>query len=87
MNFNTITSKLLKSNLLGSSLKVLSIKILGVFILFGVSLFLTNYFPPELVGQYDFVRTLLMIIGGLSVLGMDQSIIYYSGFFKSQNSF
>ena len=86
MKFNTITSKLLKSNFLGNSLKVLSIKIFGVFILFAVSLFLTNYFPPELVGQYDFVRTLLMIIGGLSVLGMDQSIIYYSGLFKSQNS-
>ncbi|GAA4245546.1 MULTISPECIES: flippase [Winogradskyella] len=86
MKFNSITSKLLNSSLLGSSLKVLFIKILGVLLLFAVSLFLTNYFPPELVGQYDFVRTLLMIIGGLSVLGMDQSIIYYSGFFKSQNS-
>lgn len=86
MKFNHITSKLLKSNLLGSSLKVLSIKILGVFVLFSLSMFLTNYFPPELVGQYDFVRTLLMIIGGLSVLGMDQSIIYYSGFFKTQDS-
>lgn len=86
MKFNYITSKLLKSNFLGSSLKVLFIKILGVFILFSLSMFLTNYFSPELVGQYDFVRTLLMIIGGLSILGTDQSIIYYSGFFKSQDS-
>jgi O-antigen/teichoic acid export membrane protein len=86
MKFNNITSKLLKSNLLGSSLKVLFIKILGVLILFSLSLFLTNYFPSELVGQYDFVRTLLIIIGGLSVLGMDQSIIYYAGYFKSQDS-
>ena len=86
MNFNTIATKLLRSNLLRGSLNVLFIKISGVFILFSVSSFLTNYFPPELVGQYDFVRTLLMIMGGLSVLGTDQSIIYYSGFFKSQNS-
>ncbi|WP_179353362.1 MATE family efflux transporter [Winogradskyella vidalii] len=64
---------------------MLFIKIAGVLLLFLLSLFLTNFYSPSVVGQYDFVRTVLMIIGGLSIVGTNQSIIYYSGFFKSQN--
>lgn len=86
MNFNNIVAKFLKSDLMGRSLKVLIIKISGVLLLFLLSLFLTNYYSPKVVGQFDFVRSVLMIIGGLSILGTNQSIIYYSGFFKSQNT-
>ncbi|WP_179333996.1 MATE family efflux transporter [Winogradskyella costae] len=86
MDINAIVSKFLKSDLMGKSLKVLAIKVTGVLLLFLLSLFLTNYYSPRTVGQYDFVRSILMIIGGLSILGTNQSIIYYSGHFKSQNT-
>ena len=86
MNFNNIVAKLIKSDLLGRSLKVLLIKISGVLLLFALSMFLTNNYEPNLVGQYDFARSILMIVGGFAMLGTNQSVIFYSGVFKSQKS-
>ena len=45
-----------KDALINKSLKVLLLRVAGVFFFFGLSLFLTNYYDPELVGKYDFAR-------------------------------
>ena len=55
--------------------------------MFFLSLFLTNSFSAEIVGQYDFVRSTLMILSGASLLGTNQAIIYYSGVLTSNKSF
>ena len=55
--------------------------------MFLLSLFLTNLFSAEIVGQYDFVRSFLMILSGASLLGTNQAIIYYSGILTSNKSF
>jgi O-antigen/teichoic acid export membrane protein len=55
--------------------------------MFLLSLFLTNSFSAEIVGQYDFVRSLLMILSGASLIGTNQAIIYYSGVLTSKKSF
>ena len=68
------------------SLFVLLIRILGVSVLFGFTLFLTNFFPAEDVGKYDFVRSVLNIVGGIALLGTNQSIIYYSGMLEAKNN-
>lgn len=68
------------------SLYVLLIRILGVSVLFGFTLFLTNFFPAEDVGKYDFVRSALNIVGGIALLGTNQSIIYYSGMLEAKNN-
>ena len=68
------------------SLYVLLIRILGVSVLFGFTLFLTNFFPAEDVGRYDFVRSVLNIVGGIALLGTNQSIIYYSGMLEAKNN-
>ena len=68
------------------SLYVLLIRILGVSVLFGFTLFLTNFFPAEDVGRYDFVRSALNIVGGIALLGTNQSIIYYSGILEAKNN-
>ncbi len=68
-----------------NTLSVLALKVFGVFFLFGITFFLTNNFDAYLVGQYDFTRSLLLIVGGLAVLGMNQSIIYYGGYLKAKN--
>jgi O-antigen/teichoic acid export membrane protein len=73
-------------SLINKSLKVLVLRIIGVLLFFSLTLFLTNFFKPELVGQYDFVRSLLIFLGGISIFGMHQSIIYYSGFLSAQNA-
>lgn len=68
-----------------SILIVLILKVLGVSLLFGITFFLTNNFEASLVGKYDFTRSVLLIVGGLTVLGMNQSIVYYGGYLKAKN--
>ena len=76
----------LQGNLVNKSLKVLLLKVLGVTLFFGLSLFLTNFYPASDVGRYDFVRAWLLILGGICMLGTNQAIIYYSGVLQAQNS-
>ncbi|EDM45361.1 polysaccharide biosynthesis protein [unidentified eubacterium SCB49] len=66
--------------------QVLVLRVLGVVLFFSLTLFLTNYFLPELVGKYDFVKSLLLIVGGICLLGTNQIMIYYSGVLTSHNS-
>ncbi|MFV5690799.1 MATE family efflux transporter [Flavobacterium sp. LT1R49] len=60
-------------------------RVLGVLILFGFTLFLTKNFSPKIVGQYDFVRSFLLVIGSICLLGCDQSILYFRGRLKGVN--
>lgn len=58
----------------------------GVIFFFALSLFLTNFYMPDLVGRYDFTRATLLVLGGICMLGTNQAIIYYSGKFTAQDS-
>ncbi len=60
-------------------------RIFGVLLLFGFTIFLTKSYSPKLVGQYDFVRSYLLAIGSICLLGFDQSILYFKGRLASQN--
>ena len=75
-----------KDGLIQKSIKVLFLRGSGVVLLFLFTMFLTNYYSAELVGKYDFVRSTIMILSGVSLIGTNQAIIYYSGFLKSKNS-
>ena len=68
------------------SFSVLIIRSFGVLLLFGLTLFITNFYSAENVGRYDFVRSTLMVLGGISLMGTNQSIIYYSGLLNARNS-
>ncbi|WP_354507888.1 MATE family efflux transporter [Moheibacter stercoris] len=68
------------------SMIALTLKMSGVGLLFLLTLFLTNNFSPDLVGQYSFSRSILLILGGISIIGAEQSIIYYSGYLRSKNA-
>jgi len=52
---------------------------------FSITLFLTNNFNTNDVGEYDFSRSILLFLGGFAVFGMHQSIVYYSGHLTSLN--
>lgn len=69
-----------------NSLIALFLKVFGVGLLFALTLFMTNNFSTETVGQYGFVRSVLLILGGFSVVGTEQSVIYYMGYLKSKNA-
>ena len=75
------------SKLIKNSLNVLLLRVGGVALMFCLSLFLTNNFSADIVGQYDFVRSTIMILSGISLIGTNQAIIYYSGVLTSKNSF
>lgn len=78
--------KALENPLLTKSLRVLLLRGLGVLFLFGVTLLITNRFPESLVGAYDVSRAFLFVFGTFCLLGMNQSVIYYSGVFAAKDS-
>ncbi|MEC8682784.1 MAG: polysaccharide biosynthesis C-terminal domain-containing protein [Bacteroidota bacterium] len=69
-------------NVLGGALRVLILRISGVIFLFGITLYLTNFYSAEVVGAYEFTRSSLFLIGGVTLLGTDQSILFFSGRFS-----
>lgn len=68
------------------SLGVLALRVIGVGLFFGLTLFITNYFDDSLVGTYDLSRALLLIAGSICLLGMNESIIYYSGVLSANDA-
>lgn len=68
------------------SLIVLGLKMAGVGLFLLLTLFLTNNFSTTLVGQYSFTRSVLLILGGISILGAEQSILYYAGYLRSKDA-
>ena len=79
-------SEFWKNNLINKSIIVLALRVIGVLLFFSLTLFLTNNFDPSDIGKYDFSRSLLLFLGGVAILGMHQSIIYYSGYLSAQNN-
>ena len=86
MKKNSSIKQFIKNPLVDKSIKVLFLRVAGVLLFFALTLFLTNKFEPDLVGQYDFSRALLIFLGGVCVFGMHQSIIFYSGYLKAHKA-
>ncbi|MFZ4105202.1 MATE family efflux transporter [Flavobacterium sp.] len=74
-----------KNHFMMQSIKIMILRVIGVITLFGFTLFLTKTYDPKIIGQYDFIRTYLLILGSICVLGTDQSILYFTGMLKSRN--
>ena len=81
MGFN----KIKKNPFVLQSLKTMFLRIIGVITLFGFSLFLTHNYDPRIIGQFDFIRMVLLVLSSICVLGTDQSILYFTGILKSTN--
>ena len=84
--FTNYLQKIKNSRFILQSLNTLLLRVFGVILLFGFTLFLTNNFSPNIVGQYDFVRSYLLVIGSICLLGCDQSILYFRGRLKGANA-
>lgn len=78
--------KINKNPFIQQSLITLILRVLGVITLFGFTVFLTKTYPPKIVGQYDFTRSFLLVIGSICLLGCDQSILYFKGRLKGENT-
>lgn len=79
-------NEIFKSRDLNQVIITLILRVIGILLLFGFTLFLTNNYKPEVVGDYELIRTFLLIIGSLTVLGTEQSILYFIGKLTSSNS-
>ena len=86
MKKNSNLKHFIKNPLVNKSIRVLFLRIAGVLLFFSLTLFLTNKFDPDLVGQYDFSRALLIFLGGVCVFGMNKSIIFYAGYLKAHKA-
>lgn len=84
-----IQNQLLKVNqipVVQQSLITLILRVFGVITLFGFTVFLTKTYSPKIVGQYDFVRSFLLVVGSICLLGCDQSILYFKGRLSGSNT-
>lgn len=68
-----------RESMVVQSLLTLVLRVLGVVFLFVFTLFLTKNYSAHIVGQYDFVRSYLFVIGSICLLGFEQSILYFKG--------
>ncbi len=64
---------------LNNSILSLFLRIIGVFFIFLTSFLLTKSYKSETVGLYDFTRSYLLVVGALSMMSIDQSILYFLG--------
>jgi len=60
-------------------LTLIAVRFFGVVFFFGLTLMITNTFPVETVGQYEYVRPILLLLSGLILVGFDRSVLYYAG--------
>ncbi|MBS7320070.1 MAG: polysaccharide biosynthesis protein, partial [Myroides sp.] len=78
-----IFDKIKSNNLLKRSIVTLLLRVLGVATLFGFTWFLTNNFEEKVIGEYETIRTFLLVMGSVALLGTEQSIFYYAGKYQA----
>jgi O-antigen/teichoic acid export membrane protein len=68
------------------SINTMILRIFGILLLFVFTLYLTHNYNPEIIGEYDFTRTYLLVLGSICMLGTEQSILYFTGSLKTKNA-
>jgi len=86
MNIRLISDKI-SNKLFLKSLATFGLRGFGILFLFGFTILMTRNFNPTSIGEYEFVRVFLLIIGSIVLLGTDSAIIYFAGRLKGENSF
>jgi len=86
MDIKKIFLKIQQNPIFLQSVKTMFLRILGVVMLFGFTLFLTHNYSPEIIGEYDFIRSFLLVTGSICILGTDQAILYFAGIINSSRT-
>ena len=66
---------------------ILFVRLFGAGLFFLASIFITNNFSIQLVSDFEFANSLLLLSGSLVILGTDISILQIAGRLKSQGRF
>jgi O-antigen/teichoic acid export membrane protein len=83
----SILTKFKDDEFANKSFQVLTIRVLGVVLSFTTLLLITNNFNEELVGKYNYLNSILVVLGSISLLGMNSSFLQFSGKLEAQNDF
>ncbi|WP_298953474.1 polysaccharide biosynthesis C-terminal domain-containing protein [uncultured Nonlabens sp.] len=57
----------------------------GALIFFLTTIFMTNNYKISLVGDFDYARSILLLLGSFALLGLDRSILQFTGVLSSKN--
>lgn len=72
--------KNLKNNtFLNRSFSTIMLRGVGIALSFSMLLIITNLFPDDVVGKYQYFNSILIIMGTISLLGLNVSFIRFSG--------
>jgi O-antigen/teichoic acid export membrane protein len=82
----SVINRAKQSTFIMQSVNTIILRVIGIITLFGFTLFLTHNYSPAIVGQYDFIRTFLLVVGSLCLLGTEQSILYFAGIINAQGN-
>jgi O-antigen/teichoic acid export membrane protein len=66
-------------------IQLLVIRFSGLIFYFGITFLITNSFPVQFVGEYEYVRPILVLLGGAVLIGFDRSALFYAGTENSGN--
>ena len=86
----SIVSKLinsLKDSVIKKSLNVLILRVLGAGLQILVLLVITNNAPENLVGQYNYFNSTIILLGAVTLIGMNTSFLQFSGRLDAQGEF
>lgn len=86
----TLISKLinsLKDSIIKKSLNVLILRVLGAGLQILVLLVITNSAAEQLVGQYNYFNSTIILLGAITLLGMNTSFLQFSGRFDAAGEF
>lgn len=84
---NLLPINFLNNKLLKESIIVLTIRAFGVALSFVTLLLMTNYFSNETVGEYNYLNSILIVLGSICLLGMNSSFLQFSGKLEALDNF
>lgn len=76
-----------KESLLRSSVLVTFLKGSGALFNFITLILITNFFSEDVVGQFNYLNSMILLLGAIALLGTNESFFYYTGRLESENAF
>jgi len=64
----------------------LIIRLFGVFFQFLILIITTKFFSEEIVGQFNYINTVLILLSSICMLGMGESFLLFSGKLEAENN-
>tara|TARA_B100001175_G_C19514114_1_gene646009 strand:+ start:2316 stop:3659 length:1344 start_codon:yes stop_codon:yes gene_type:complete len=87
MKLTEKTPQTTQDAIIKKSIYVLFLRVFGSAIQMLTLLLITNYAQEKLVGQYNYFNATIVLLGSLTLLGMNNSFLQFSGRFEAEGQF